>query len=221
MAGRNGHRLAALLAALIAAPGLAMAHPHQFITVTGALLLDQAGRLDALKVTYAMDETESLYIASEFGLDPDGPLTPAQARMVADAYVEGYEPFGWFAEIQEGGAPAPVARPRRSDARMDDGVLSIDFELPFAAPRRFTAPVEVYLYDPTYFAAIEWDAAPTILGAGAERCAVTLDRFVPDAAADRLLQALALIPPDETPDDPTVGRRFADKVEARCGDGVG
>lgn len=212
----------AQLAASWAFASLALAHPHQFVDVTAELAVDAEGRLSAVRAVFAMDETESLYIASEFGLDPEGPLTQAQSETVFRGYAEGYEQFNWFTHVRRGEATAQLVRPTKGAATMRNGVLSIEWELPLARPLSLTtAPIVLQFYDPTFYADTTLKAAPRLVGDGAKQCDLELIRFVPDEASQALQDTLALLPPDATPEEKDVGRRFADRVEARCGDGSG
>lgn len=207
---------------LAAPPAPASAHPHQFVDITANLVLDDAGRLISIRAAFKMDETESLYIASEFGLDPDGPLTPEQSQFVFKAYAKGYTQFNWFTHLRQSKEALPIGPPTEGAAQMKDGALTIEWSLPLKRPIRLdAAPILLQFYDPTFYAATYMLAAPTVTGPGADRCDVVLARFEPTEELKRLAAVLALLPPDATPEDPTVGRLFADRMEASCDDGPG
>ena len=204
---------------LAAAAGGAAAHPHQFVDAKVVLLTDAAGRLKAIEASFAMDETESLYIASEFGLDPDGPLTDAQSVEVGQAYAEGYEQFNWFTHPRRGEDALALTAPADARASMSDGVLTIRWTLPLATPAPLNDPVIVQFYDPTFFAEVSVREARLSDAASVDGCGLEKTPWIPGPGDAELLAVLALIPPTSAPEDPTIGRRFADRLEARCGPG--
>ena len=205
--------------------GAALAHPHQFVTIDARLLLDAKGRFWAIEARFAMDETESLYIASEFGLDPDGPLTAAQSAELFKLYAAGYAEFNWFTHVSQNGEALKLVLPKTGSVAMKDGVLSVDWTLPLERPASLeAAPILLQFYDPTYYAEAALNGAPALAaaeGTAPSGCAVVFQPHAPTEETKAKQRLLALLPPEVTPEDPTVGRLFADRVEARCDDGAG
>lgn len=184
------------------------------------LALDEQSRLSAVRATFVMDETESLYIASSFELDPDGPWTPEQGQVIFKAYAKGYAPLGWFTHLSQGGEKLEITRPSRGSAQIKDLMIHLTWELPLAEPASLdAAPILLQFYDPSFDAETFAPEAPKLVGPGAERCAVAVTPFEPDAGSQRLRLALSELPRGVTPEDPTVGRLFADRIEVRCADG--
>ena len=189
------------LALSMLSAGQSRAHPYLFIDVEAALVFDAPGRLTAIRASLSMNETDSLYIASEYGLDPDGPLTPEQSKFLFDLYAKQFAKWSWVTFIEVDGAFLEMAPPKVGSARMKDAVLTL-----------------LQFFEPTFYAEAIVKAAPTIEGSGGERCELTFTPYQSTAETKRLRLALSLVPPDVTPDDPMAGRAFADRTEVRCGD---
>ena len=220
---RSALRVVLLAAALLFAdwfaPAPTRAHPYIFITVKAEMLLDEQGRLEAVRSSMSMNETDSLYIASEYGLDPDGPLSAEQSKFLFELYAKQFAKWSWVTHVSRAGRAAPLSAPLIGSARMKDAVLTIDWTVPLKEPLQLSsAPILLQFFEPTFYAEAIVSEAPTVVGPGAERCDVAFTRFEPTAETKRLRLALSLVPPDVTPDDPMVGRRFADRTEVRCKD---
>lgn len=211
------------LGLLALTPALAAAHPHMFFDAEATLIIDAAGRLSALRLTYAADELNSLTILTDLGVNPDGPLSPEDSDTIDDAFIGGLAEFGWYAALSQGEKRIAFADPVGEGARLDGEILSASFVLPLAEPiaPAAAAPLLLQLYDPTYFTDVGLKSAPTLGGPGARACQIDWRKFEPDAEALAAQRLLALVPADQTPEEAEVGRRFADHIYLRCGVGEG
>ncbi|MFN3615974.1 MAG: DUF1007 family protein, partial [Rubrimonas sp.] len=81
-------------------------------------------------------------------------------------------------------------------------------------PREAVIGVEVF--DPLFFVAYTLIGDPVVRGPGAQGCSAALKPFEPTDEILALQGTLFELGPDETPDDPMVGRIFADKAVLTC-----
>ncbi|WP_134680492.1 DUF1007 family protein [Paracoccus ravus] len=223
-AGRARGAVAALLAALsgaclAAAP--AAAHPHVFIEADAALIFDQSGRLEAIRVTWTYDEFYSLMMIEDGQLDSNGDGTPEAERLAAFAGQDVDWAAGFPGHILvEQGATLPLDPPLEHEAAYAKGRIVTSHLRPLTEPLAVTAaqPLRLRLYDPEYFVAYDTPRAPSI--EGRSDCKVT--RHAPDSSGQGELLA-ALQDLDMTADSisvmemPDVGITFAEGFEVTCG----
>lgn len=196
----------------------AAAHPHMFFDAGVKFDVDASGQLAGLEVGFVVDEYNSLYSLAELDLDGDGDgaLTPPETLRLAKAMRSGLAPDGYFVEMSLDGAPTPLAAPTWINAQLTEGriaaVLRFDFEAPLTLSGR---TAEVALYDPTYFTGVAIVSEPAAPGAPTG-CAAALDPFQETAELIALQRELADIPADADPEEPKIGRLFADRAVLSC-----
>lgn len=217
-AGQGGVRALALAAAL-ALPGAALAHPHAFVDTALQLHFDREGKLAAIRVIWVYDEFTTLWMLDEAGLDPDftGTLTEEEKAALArldtnwDADFEG-DLFLWM-----GGEAVELSRPLEPWADLRDG-RAVTSHLR-ALPQRLRpgpgAVLEIGAFDPTFFTA--YDLLQPVRMEGGAGCALRVREADLDAAYAELEERLDAIDPDLWEADfPAVGHLFADRVEVTC-----
>jgi ABC-type uncharacterized transport system substrate-binding protein len=220
------HRLVRLIAPLmIALMGLllasqaARAHPHIFVDAGLTLIMDAAGEVTAVEVTWRYDELYSMLLAEDYGLDPDFDLVLTEAEVAATLgfdlnWSDGFE--GGLVIAQEGrditlGAPEPVS------LRMTGtGQIETTHRRAVTGTGAGTGAVVAQIYDPEFYVAFEM-ILPVDLS-GADGCEVALVRADLDAAYAGLEAALEAIGGAVAAEDnfPPVGALFADRVEITC-----
>ena len=193
----------------------AQAHPHVFIDARAGFVLDEAGRLSAVQVTWTYDAFTSLTLMDMLDLDRDGDgaLDAADRARLVEAQTIWPDDFEGDTYLEQNGASVALTRPIDGASWMTDAEISVSFELPLAAPIAVEGDVVLRLYDPTYYfayATVDLQDIP-------EGCAAELVPFQADNASAALQAQLALLSREETPDDQNVGRRFADQVWLTCG----
>lgn len=210
---------AALLiaATLCAAP--AMAHPHMFVDARARLVVDDAGRLTALRSMLVIDPLTTLFVLEDYDLDPDAPvLTDAQGAQVAENMVTGLSDYDYFTELTIDGAPVGFASATVTDVALSDGKLTATLVLTLAEPLEIAGrSFELALFDPTYYAAVETLGAP-LLPETLSGCSTELRDFEPQSMDSATLAELSQLDRDETPPDPRIGARFADRSLITCAD---
>lgn len=211
--------LTALVAAGLAAGSPAHAHPHVFIDAGLDLVVDDAGAVESVEVTWRYDELYTLILLQDFNLDPDfdGELTEAE---IAD--VLGFD-LNWNSGFEGGlhlfrgeealgiGPPEPVSMTLRPDGRLETVHLR-----PVDGDPGGGSALEARFYDEAFYIAFEATLPSSV--AGRPDCAPDLVRADLDAAYDALEAELAAIGGAVAAEDnfPAVGALFADSLVFRC-----
>lgn len=155
--GRGAPLLPALvLLAAVAAPGPASAHPHVWVDARSEVVFDARQRVSALRVNWRFDEFYSLFAIEGLDSNGDGRLDPAELQPLAELNVTSLKEYDYFTEILADGEPLAFDDARDYRSRYEDGILSLEFEIPLATPvDPRGARVRFRSYDPTFYIAIE------------------------------------------------------------------
>ena len=164
---------AAVLAALALVAGLAaakpaLAHPHVWIDARSEVVFDAQQRVSALRVKWRFDEFYSLFAIEGLDGNGDGRLDPAELQPLAELNVTSLKEYDYFTEILADGEPLAFDDARDYSSRYEDGILSLEFEIPLAVPTDpRVARVRFRSYDPTFYIAIEPALQDPVAFAGA------------------------------------------------------
>jgi len=205
------------LAIIFALSGTATAHPHEFYEGGADFLFDENGHLAAVRIVWVYDEFTTLYVLSENGLDPtQSPQGDGLDRILATQ-------VGWTAAEWEGdaylrddsGKNVALGDPVHPLATVHEGQLVVIFERQLAAPIDMAAgPVELLIYDPSFYAQYTINKRPRIEGRDDCTAEIVNFRMTPEAAVK--LSDLMALTIDEMPDDPNVGAEFAERLVLKC-----
>lgn len=156
----RGWRAAVLAALALLVPAAAvkpaLAHPHVWVDARSEVVFDAQQRISALRVHWRFDEFHSLVAIEGLDSNGDGRLDPAELQPLAELNVTSLKEYGYFTEILADGEPLAFEDARDYSSRYEAGILSLQFEIPLAAPvDPRVALVRFRSYDPTFYIAIE------------------------------------------------------------------
>lgn len=196
----------------------AKAHPHVFVDSTIGLVVDDAGRLEALTVTWRFDTFHTLYILSFDGITPtrEGGLTPAAQAELARAYTDWQRGFDGFTRLTVEGEAIPLNKPTGIAAALSDARLEISFTRTLPAPLSLkTVTAEIAAYDPYYYHAVSVVQAPKIAGGTAD-CDTSLIPFDPGSQPASIQGWLAQLSREALPSVDDIGANFSDRIVLKC-----
>lgn len=194
--------LAAALGWLI--PGAARAHPHAWIDIAVEVLFDSAGRVAALRQTWAFDE---FYTA-----DTVGKGDPRKIDAVVNKIIGNLRGWGYFTKVRgPDGKPVAVLVDGATGA-MEAKRLTMRFVTALTQP--LAAPLSYAVFDPTYFIEmLHQDRADAVRLVDAPAgCHVQLHHPKPDGKMVAMAQALDR---SQSGGD-GLGMQFAETVDIRC-----
>lgn len=203
--------------AVLGATGKAAAHPHVFVDADVGFAVSDS-RLLSLHISWKYDEFTTLILFDilELDADGDGVLNDDDLAKVAAGETEWPEDYNGDVYLEVSDAPIGLARPLNASAEMNGDRIIVRFDLPLNEPVDLSGKAAILrLYDPTYYYAYTATGV-TAPAPNAGRCQATIVPFEPDAATAALQTQLAALSREEIPDQPDVGRQFADEVVLTC-----
>jgi ABC-type uncharacterized transport system substrate-binding protein len=204
------------VAAALAGPEAARAHPHIFIDGGVDFVFDERGRLTDLRITWIYDPLTSLFMLEDLGIDAAGsaPLSAEDRARLAAYQTEWMEGFEGDSYLWDGELRIDLSGPLAADAALRDGRVAISFERALATPFRPGRETVAKIYDPTYFTAYFVTETPRLEGRTAG-CAARVEPFEPTGPLMALQRTLLGVGVDEAPPGEP-GALFADKVHIAC-----
>lgn len=208
--------LIAAIALIAAAP--AAAHPHMFFDAQARFELDDQGRLAGVRVSFVVDELNSLYTiaALELDADQDGKLTKPEIEKLTRQMILGLGDYDFFTDLKLGDEPVKLQPPKTGLATFQKGQIGFTFVLGLAKPMALAGKsLTLKLYDPTFYTAVTTLGEPEIVGANKAACVAGFKKFNPSAEMALLRQVLA---GDEAAPAAieNVGAYFADTASLTC-----
>jgi len=177
------HRLLSLFAALVclaAAPEIARAHPHVWVTMTEELIYAPDGSVTGVRHAWTFDDMFSAFATQGLEQKTKGTFTREELAPLAKVNVESLKEYAYFTY-------AKVDGKRRKDAFLDpvdyyldydpkETTLTLHFTLPFKVPVKAKA-LEVEVYDPEFFIDFGFAEKDAVrLVAAPARCAVSIEK---------------------------------------------
>lgn len=199
--------------AVLGWPHAGLAHPHIFVETGLRILVDEAGQLEAVEVTWTYDEFYSLLVLEDRELDPDydGELTEAELADLHGFDMNWVDGFAGDLYVTRDGAPVHLAKPESLDTSVRNGQIVTRHRRVLSGP---ADGVELRAYDPTYYTAYDLDGDVTATG--------DCSAIVKPADRTEAMEKVAAIIRDMNDDlveiqFPEVGAHFADTIRISCG----
>ena len=195
------------------------AHPHVFIDTGLEVVVNDAGHLTEVRVTWEYDELYSLLITEDMALDldGDGTLTEPELATLNGFDMQWIDGFNGDLVIADGETDVALSGPVDVSTRFEAGRIITSHVRRLKAPIPAGRTASIKAYDPTYYTAYEVTRPVDLIGD--VPCDVTKTAPDPDADMVELQQRLATLDPDMNPADvglPEIGAQFATSVSVTC-----
>lgn len=205
---------AALAAAVVLEGAPAAAHPHVWIDMRSAAVLDASGRVEAVRIEWLFDRFYSSFSKEDLDGDRDGRVSDAEADRWARTAFDNIAEFGYFVELLIDGRGIRPRKAERPLGQWRDDRLFMSFLVRLdepADPRR--SAVGYLSYDPLFYIDIRHpEGGAVVEGPGSEACRAEIGRSEP--SPEVVASAAALDKDDTAPSG--LGRLFADYVKVVC-----
>lgn len=211
-------RLTLPIIAALACPVAAAAHPHVFVQAQVHVIFDDTGGV-SVKLDWYYDDFFSLLVTSDLGIDMDGDLKLTAAEQVLlDEQITAWPPdYAGDLEVSQNGTVLTLAEKQDHSMTYADGLFHEAHIRPVAAFAAPDAPLQIRVFDPSYYTAYDLRGPVTV--AGRDDCTVQVIPADIDAAyalAESQLEGRD--PADVGPDEyfPAIGDAFADTIVVTC-----
>lgn len=210
-------RLAMVAAMALAWPSAALAHPHVFAEARLEVDVDATGHVTGLKHLWRFDDVFSSTVLMEFDKDADLELSDAELQDVSSTISQSIGEYGYFQMVTADGRDVAMQKPDALIALFEDNQLTVLFQAKPSEPLKLAGKIEIGVYDPTFYTAIEFaqDDHMAVNGLPAD-CKRTVVRPDPDEALAQNQQALT----EDFFNDPSgndLSKIFATRLELTCG----
>jgi ABC-type uncharacterized transport system substrate-binding protein len=182
-------------AAMLCASLPAAAHPHMCVAMETTVLYDK-GAFTGVEQKWTFDQTYSETAVDGLDKNKDGKFDRAELAELAQVNIEALKDFDYFTQATVDGKPVLLGAPKDYWLEHKDGILSLHFNLPFAAPAAPSdKPLAIAVRDTSYYIAfgLPKDGQPARLGGGAPagcRLAVETPDKEEQESATQILDAL-------------------------------
>jgi polyphosphate kinase len=211
-------RLTLPLIAALTMPAMTAAHPHIFVEAVVTVVFDENGQV-SVKLDWYYDDLFSLLVTSDLGIDMDGDLILTEAEQaLLDEQITAWPPdYTGDLEVMQAGALLALAPKLNHSMTYAEGLFHEAHSRPVAALVDPDAPLQIRVYDPSFYTA--YDLRPDVKIIGRDDCTAMILAADVDAAyalAESLLDGREA--GEIGPDDyfPAIGDAFADTIEVTC-----
>ncbi|MEX1060332.1 MAG: DUF1007 family protein [Methyloceanibacter sp.] len=203
------------------APAVA-AHPHVWATVRSEILFGNDHRITGIRHAWTFDEFYTAMAVQGLDTNKDGVYSKEELEPLAKVNVESLKEFDYFTFVHfqgEDDKPLKLKPPVDYWIDYDKSVLTLHFTLPLEQPVDTHAkPVEVDVYDPSFFVAFGFATEQPVTLAGTETKGCIADVTLPDAETAADTKALTESFFSQLGPNSSFGSQFAQTVTVTCKD---
>lgn len=196
-------------------PAHVSAHPHTWIDLRTAAMVDAEGRIAALRVLWTFDEFYTAFATEGMDKDGDGIPDDPALQALAQESAKGLKDYSYFTFMKVAGKTVATGPARDVESTFFQGRLGLAFILPLAQPIDLRRETLVYrIYDPTYYIEVAHIKDRPVLfeGDAPESCTYAIAEPKPDMNILSLAQSLDQ---SESAGD-GLGEYFAETVTLHC-----
>ncbi|MFK0687822.1 DUF1007 family protein [Mesorhizobium sp. IMUNJ 23033] len=214
---RQAILMASAMAATFAAVESAAAHPHVFAEARLDVILSPDHQsVKALRHLWRFDDLFSSTVMMEFDKNSDLKLDDKELKDVADTVHASLAEFNYFQLVTVDGKDVAMTPPPHLMANFENDQLIILFESEPKQPIKLSGKIDIGVYDPTFYTAIDFTEDSNITVEGLpSTCTKKVVRPDPDEAIAENQKTLT----EAFFNDPTgtdMSKIFATKLELNC-----
>jgi ABC-type uncharacterized transport system substrate-binding protein len=191
------------------------AHPHAWIDLRSAVVLDQDSKVTGIRVYWIFDEFYTLFTLEAIDPDRDGNPEPELVRGLAEENLKNLADYAYFTYVKVDGRQPDYGTVEDYDSYLEGDRLIMEFVVPLVEPVDPRAQDLSYaVYDPTYYIEIFHVDARSFTAEGPipEGCALELEE--PNPNPEMVSFASSLDQTESAGDG--LGAFFAEQVHLRC-----
>jgi len=210
-----------MVVAMVVGPPAA-AHPHVWATVRSEIVLDANHQITGIRHHWTFDEFYTAMAVEGLDANKDGVYSKEELQPLAKVNVESLKDFDYFTFVHFEGEDDKFLKlkpPEDYTLDYENSLLTLHFTLPLETPvDTHGKPVEVDVYDPSFFVAFGFatEKPVTIAGNATKGCSAKVETPDPETVADT--KALTESFFSQLGPNSNFGSQFAQTVTVRCKD---
>jgi len=216
------HRISLAVAVCIGFATAADAHPHVWATVRSEIVFGPDHRITDIRHAWTFDEFYTAMAVEGLDTNKDGVYSKEELAPLAKVNVESLKEFDYFTFVHldgEDDKPLKLKPPVDYWIDYDQSVLTLHFTLPLEQPVETHAkPVDIDVYDPSFFVAFGFATENPIALAGTETKGCVADVTLPDEETAADTKALTESFFSQLGPNSSFGSQFAQTVTVTCKD---
>ncbi|WP_082130499.1 DUF1007 family protein [Kiloniella spongiae] len=221
---KQGQRYIARTMLLLALlyPSYAQSHPHVWVDAALIIHRNEAGEISALEPVWIFDDLYTASLLPDLDQDQSGKVEKPELLTFAKEAVGNLQEWDYFLKVKREDASAlQYKKEIITDGTVLNDRLLLRFRLELEDPIKAGTVVQVQMYDPSYFIAIDFiddktvSYLPSSLPSSLNGCTHNVTH--PDDFAENTTSLSDLVFSDEeVAENPDLGSIFAKTVEVRC-----
>jgi ABC-type uncharacterized transport system substrate-binding protein len=200
----------------------AAAHPHVWATVRSEIVFGPGHQITGIRHSWTFDEFYTAMAVEGLDANKDGVYSKEELKPLAQVNVESLKDFDYFTFVHLDGddqTMLPLKPPVDYWVDYDKSVLTLHFTLPLEKPvDTHGKPVDVDVYDPSFFVAFGFATEKPVGLTGAETKGCTAEVKQPDPETAEDTKALTESFFSQLGPNSNFGSQFAQTVMVKCKD---
>lgn len=197
----------------------AAVHPHVFAEAKLDVALTPDGQaIQSLRHHWLFDDVFSSTVIVEFDKNGDNKLDDAELKEVSKTVFESIGEYAYFQIVTQNDKDVAMRPPGDLAASFQGNQLIIQFHSEPAQPFKLAGKIEIGIYDPTFYTAIEYlDDKDLVVAALPPGCGSKVVRPDPDeviAQNQKAMDEAFMSDPNNV--NAGMGKLFATKLELTC-----
>lgn len=187
------------------------AHPHAFVDLKTQALVENK-TLNGFRMSWTLDEIASSTLIYEMqsSADPDKTKQDLTKEMIDTAKTDHY--FSYLYNQKSNLIPF-TDKPSDYGFVVENNRIIFSMNVYLTEPQKLSiVPITLMTYEPTYYMAMEYNQQQDV-SISDNQCEI---KVVQPKVDDTLKLYASSLDKDQTPEDQSLGRAFAQKVEMKC-----
>ncbi len=199
---------------LLAAAGIAQAHPHVWVTMTSTVIYAPDGTVTGVRHAWTFDDMFSTFAVQGLESKQKGVFSREELQPLAEVNVTSLKEYEYFSYAKANGQKALFVDPVDYHLEHKDSLLTLHFTLPLKAPVK-AKNIELEVYDSAYFIDFSFaEKGAVVLKGAPAACKGSVVK--PEEMSKDLQQRLSQIGPNEKIPADAFGAQFATKIVVKC-----
>ncbi|WP_127091029.1 DUF1007 family protein [Aquabacter cavernae] len=212
MASRFAARLLLAFLAWGAAAGVAMAHPHVWVTMKTQVLYGPDGMVTGLKQDWTFDDAFTAFALQGLERNKDGSYPDSVLKPLAEVNVTSLKEYDYFVRAKTAKSQVKFKDPTDYSLTFENDALTLHFVLPLEKPVPAKGLMTFEIFDPTMFVSFSFaEKEPVSLGGTPGACSFqVLAAKGPEAGTltEDFFSSLT--------SSSSYGAQFADRIQVKC-----